>query len=51
MIEGVQLRVSMARRQPTFDPQSTDQPSTESWATIGKYFLHFFISSQIALTR
>lgn len=34
LIEGVQLRVSMARRQPTFDPQSNDQPSTASWSAI-----------------
>ncbi|XP_060070835.1 negative elongation factor E-like [Ylistrum balloti] len=32
MIDGVQLRVSMARRQPTFE-QATD-PSTTSWSSI-----------------
>ena len=34
MIDGVQLRVSMARRQPSFE-QPTDA-STTSWAQIGK---------------
>ncbi|CAG2200090.1 negative elongation factor E-like [Mytilus galloprovincialis] len=34
MFEGVQLRVSMARRQPTFDSQSNEPQSTASWSTI-----------------
>lgn len=34
MIDGVLLRVSMARRQPTFDSNS-NEPSTASWSTIG----------------
>ena len=35
MIDGVQLRVSMARRQPSFE-QPADA-STSSWAQIGKH--------------
>lgn len=34
MIDDVQLRVSMARRQPTFDQVS--DPSSASWASIGE---------------
>ena len=36
MIDGVQLRVSMARRQPSFE-QATDA-STSSWEQIGITF-------------
>ncbi|XP_052789968.1 negative elongation factor E-like [Mya arenaria] len=33
MVEGIQLKVSMARRQPSFDAATSDQ-STTSWAAI-----------------
>lgn len=33
MVEGIQLKVTMARRQPSFD-QNNDQ-STKSWSSIG----------------
>lgn len=36
VVEGVQLKVSMARRQPSFEMTSTEQ-STGSWSTIGRY--------------
>ncbi len=34
MISGIKIKVSMARRQPTFE--STSEGNTSSWSSIGK---------------
>ena len=42
MVEGIQLKVTMARRQPSFD-LNNDQ-STKSWSSIGTAFqLHDYL--------
>lgn len=43
IVQDVQLKVSMARRQPTFE-QSVD-PSSASWAATGEDALNNFIIS------
>lgn len=40
MVSGIQLKVSLARRQPVIDPIN-DASSSATWSTIGKENLHY----------
>lgn len=50
MVAGIQLRVSMARRQPTFEANPTD-PSGSSWSSIGPYLsvIYIYVIIYVAL--
>lgn len=40
MVSGIQLKVSLARRQPVIDPIN-DASSSATWSTIGKENLNY----------
>jgi len=54
MVSGIQLKVSLARRQPVIEPIN-DASSSASWSTIGKslgfklpgYIFNFYICFQL----
>ena len=37
MVSGIQLKVSLARRQPVVEPVNETTTSSTTWSTIGKY--------------
>lgn len=38
MVSGIQLKVSLARRQPQIEPIN-DATSSSTWSTLGNYFI------------
>ena len=50
MVSGIQLKVSLARRQPVIEPIN-DASSSATWSTIGKILLLLFNSGTRIKTR
>jgi negative elongation factor E len=46
MVSGIQLKVTLARRQPRIEPIN-EASSSATWSTIGEIFYDFYFNSNL----